>query len=211
MARYTGPVCRLCRTEAKKLFLKGERCHGAKCPIAKKRNPPGKGPRSRMRKPSNFGIQLREKQRLKRIYGMLERQFHNLFERAERMAGKTGDNLISLLECRLDNIVFRMRFAASRSQARQLVSHGHVFVNGKRVTVPSYTVKENDKVEMQEKSRKLLVIKEGLKEFTRSGVVPWLEVDPDNMAGTVKAIPRRSDVTDIAEVNEQLIVEHYSK
>ena len=127
------------------------------------------------------------------------------------MAGKTGDNLISLLECRLDNIVFRMRFAASRSQARQLVSHGHVFVNGRRVTVPSFTVKENDKVEIQEKSRKLLVIKEGLKEFTRSGVVPWLEVDPDNMAGTVKVIPRRSDVTDIAEVNEQLIVELYSK
>jgi small subunit ribosomal protein S4 len=211
MARYTGPVCRLCRTEGKKLFLKGERCHGAKCPIAKKRNPPGKGPRTRMRKPSNYGIQLREKQRLKRIYGMLERQFHNLFERAEGMAGKTGDNLISLLECRLDNIVFRMRFAASRSQARQLVSHGHVIVNGRRVTVPSFTVKENDKVEIQEKSRKLLAIKEGLKEFTRSGVAPWLEVDPDSMAGTIKAIPRRSDVTDIAEVNEQLIVELYSK
>ncbi len=211
MARYTGPVCRLCRTEEKKLFLKGERCHGAKCPIAKKRNPPGKGPRTRMRKPSNYGIQLREKQRLKRIYGMLERQFHVAFERAERMDGKTGDNLISLLESRLDNIVFRMRFATSRSQARQLVSHGHVFVNGKRVTIPSFTVKENDQIEIQEKSKKLPVIKEGLKEFTRSGVVPWLVVDPDNMAGTVKAIPRRSDVTDIAEVNEQLIVELYSK
>lgn len=211
MARYTGPVCRLCRTETKKLFLKGERCHGPKCPISKKRNPPGKGPRTRMRKPSNYGIQLREKQRLKRIYGMLEKQFHNVFEKAERMGGKTGDNLISLLECRLDNIVFRMRFAASRSQARQLVSHGHVFVNGRRVTVPSFTVKENDQVEIQEKSKKLLVIKEGLKEFTRSGVVPWLDVDPDNMAGTVKAIPRRSDVTDIAEVNEQLVVELYSK
>ncbi|MBN1686849.1 MAG: 30S ribosomal protein S4 [Spirochaetales bacterium] len=211
MARYTAAVCRLCRTEGKKLFLKGERCHGAKCPITKKRNPPGKGPRSRMRKPSNYGIQLREKQRLKRIYGMLERQFHNVFEKADQMGGKTGDNLISLLECRLDNIVFRMRFATSRSQARQLVSHGHVLVNGKRVTVPSFTVKENDQVEIQEKSKKLLVIKEGLREFTRSGVVPWLEVDPDNMKGTVKAIPRRSDVTDIAEVNEQLIVELYSK
>jgi len=211
MARYTGAVCRLCRTEGKKLFLKGERCHGAKCPIAKKRNPPGKGPRTRMRKPSNYGIQLREKQRLKRIYGMLERQFHNVFEKAEGMGGKTGDNLISLLECRLDNIVFRMRFASSRSQARQLVSHGHVLVNGRRVTVPSFTVKENDHIEIQEKSKKLLVIKEGLREFTRSGVVPWLDVDPDNMTGTVKAIPRRSDVTDIADVNEQLIVELYSK
>ena len=127
------------------------------------------------------------------------------------MAGKTGDNLISLLECRLDNIVFRMRFASSRNQARQLVSHGHVRVNGKRVTIPSFTVKENDEVEIQEKSRKLLTIKEGLKEYTRSGVVPWLEVDPDNMRGTVKAVPRRSDVTDIAEVNEQLVVELYSK
>jgi small subunit ribosomal protein S4 len=182
-----------------------------KCPITKKRNPPGKGPRTRMRKPSNYGIQLREKQRLKRIYGMLERQFHNVFEKADKMAGKTGDNLVSLLECRLDNIVFRMRFAASRSQARQLVSHGHVLVNGKRVTVPSYTVRENDQIEIQEKSKKLLSIKEGLREFTRSGVVPWLEVDPDNMTGTIKAIPRRTDVTDIADVNEQLIVELYSK
>lgn len=211
MARYTEAVCRLCRAEGKKLFLKGDRCHGPKCAIAKKRVAPGKGPRARTRKPSNYGIQLREKQRLKRIYGMLERQFHNLFEKAERMGGKTGDNLISLLECRLDNIVYRMRFAASRSQARQLVSHGHVLVNGRRVTVPSFTVRENDKIEIQEKSKKLLVIKEGLREFTRSGVVPWLDVDPDNMTGTIKAIPRRSDVTDIADVNEQLIVELYSK
>ena len=211
MARYTGPVCRLCRAEAKKLFLKGERCHGAKCPIAKKRNAPGKGPRFRSRKMSNFGIQLREKQKLRRIYGVLEKQFRNIFERAEKMSGKTGDNLISLLETRLDNIVYRMRFAASRSQARQLVSHGHVRVNGKRVTIPSFTVREEDQVEIQEKSRKLLAIKEGLKEYTRSGVAPWLEVDPDNMKGTIKAIPRRSDVSDIAEVNEQLIVELYSK
>lgn len=211
MARYTGPVCRLCRTEGKKLFLKGDRCHGAKCPIAKKRSAPGKGPRSRMRKPSNYGLQLREKQKLKRIYGMLEKQFHNLFEKAERMSGKTGDNLISLLESRLDNIVFRMRFASSRSQARQFVSHGHVLVNGKRVTIPSFTVREGDEVEIQEKSRKLMAIKEGLKEYTRSGVVPWLDVDPDNMKGTVKGIPRRADVTDVAEVNEQLIVELYSK
>lgn len=211
MARYTGPVCRLCRTESRKLFLKGERCHGGKCPISKKRNAPGKGPRSRTRKPSNFGLQLREKQKLRRIYGVLEKQFHNMFEKAERMTGKTGDNLISLLECRLDNTVFRMRFASSRNQARQLVSHGHVRVNGRRVTIPSFTVRENDEVEIQEKSRKLLAIKEGLKEYTRSGVVPWLEVDPDNMKGTVKAIPRRGDVTDIAEVNEQLVVELYSK
>lgn len=211
MARYTGPVCRLCRAEGKKLFLKGERCYGAKCPVTKKRNPPGKGPRSRSRKPSNYGIQLREKQKLRRIYGMLETQFRNTFDKADRMVGKTGDNLISLLETRLDNIVYRMRFSASRNQARQLVSHGHIMVNGKRVTIPSFTVRENDNVEVTDSSKRLLVVKEGLKEYTRSGVVPWLEVDPDSMKGTVKAIPRRADVTDIAEVNEQLIVELYSK
>lgn len=211
MARYTDSVCRLCRAEGQRLFLKGERCHSAKCPITKKRNPPGKGPRTRMRKMSNYGLQLREKQKLKRVYGMLERQFRNTFSAAERMGGKTGDNLISLLETRLDNIVFRMRFASSRSQARQLVSHGHILLNGKRVTIPSCQVRENDVVEVAESSRKLVVIKEALKEFTRSGVSPWLDVDPDTLSGTVRGIPRRSDVTDIAEVNEQLIVELYSR
>lgn len=211
MARYTGPVCRLCRAEGKKLFLKGERCYGGKCPVAKKRNPPGKGPRSRTRKLSNYGVQLREKQRLKRIYGMLETQFRNLFEKADRMGGKTGDNLISLLETRLDNIIYRMRFASSRSQSRQLVSHGHILVNGRRVTIPSFTVRVDDQIEIDEKAKKLLVIKEALKEFTRSGVAPWLDVDPDAMKGTLKAVPRRADVTDIADVNEQLVVELYSK
>lgn len=211
MARYTGPSCRLCRAEAKKLFLKGERCFGAKCPISKKRTAPGKGPRSRTRKPSNYGIQLREKQKLKRTYGMLERQFRNLFERADRMEGKTGDNLVSLLETRLDNIVYRMRFAASRKQGRQLVSHGHVSVNGRRVTIPSFTVKIDDNVEITDNAKKLLVIKESLKEYTRSGVVPWIEVDPDNMKGAIKAIPRRADVTDLTDINEQKVVELYSK
>lgn len=212
MGRYIGSSCRLCRAEDKKLFLKGERCHSAKCPISKKRPAPGKEPRWRSRrKRSNYGIQLREKQRLKRIYGMLETQFRNLFDQADRMAGKTGDNLISLLESRLDNMVYRMRFASSRSQARQLVSHGHIQVNSKRVTIPSFHVRESDVVEIHDRSKKLMVIKEALKEYTRSGVVPWLEVDPDGMRGTVRAIPRRSDVTDVAEVNEQLIVELYSK
>lgn len=211
MARYTDSVCRLCRAEGKRLFLKGERCHGAKCAITKKRNPPGKGPRTRTKKLSNYGIQLREKQKLKRIYGMLETQFRNTFAEADRLGGKTGDNLISLLESRLDNIVYRMRFASSRSQARQFVSHGHILVNGRRVTVPSFRVRENDQIEIAERSRKMMVIKEALKEFTRSGVSPWLDVDPDSLSGTVKAIPRRSDVTDIAEVNEQLVVELYSR
>ena len=212
MGRYTESVCRLCRAEGKKLFLKGERCHGPKCPVTKKRPAPGKEPRWRSRrKRSNYGTQLREKQRLKRIYGMLETQFRNVFEKADQMAGKTGDNLISLLESRLDNMVYRMRFSSSRNQARQLVSHGHVQVNGRRVTSPSFGVRENDVVEIHENSKKLMVIKEALKEYTRSGVAPWLDVDPDGMRGTVRAIPRRGDVTDIAEVNEQLIVELYSK
>ena len=211
MARYTGSVCRLCRAEGKRLFLKGERCHGGKCAITKKRPAPGKGPRTRTRKQSNYGLQLREKQKLKRIYGMLENQFHNTFVQAEKLGGKTGDNLITLLESRLDNIVFRMRFASSRSQARQFVSHGHVLVNGRRVTIPSYRVRENDNVEIAESSKKMLFIKEALKEFTRSGVSPWLEVDPDAMSGTIRAIPRRADVTDIADVKEQLVVELYSR
>jgi len=211
MGRYTGPQCRLCRAEKKKLFLKGERCFGAKCPITKKRNMPGKSPRDRMKKMSDYGLQLREKQKLKRIYGMLEKQFRIFFHKAERMPGKTGDNLISLLERRLDNIVYRMRFASSRNMARQLVSHGHISVNGRKVNIASYLVKIEDTVEVLDNSKKLISIKESLKEFTRSGVVPWLEVDPDSMKGTIKGLPIKSDVSDLAEIKEQLIVELYSR
>ena len=211
MARYIGPQCRLCRAENTKLFLKGERCHSAKCPISKKASPPGKGPRFRSRKMSDYGIQLREKQKLKRIFGMLEKQFKLTFEEADRQTGKTGENLISLLERRLDNIVYRMRFASSRKMARQLVSHGHILVNGKRVTISSYRVRENDVVEVQKKSQKLLGIKESLKEYTKSGAKPWLEVNPDEMKGKVVAVPRRSDVTDLEDINVQLIVELYSR
>ncbi|RKX90191.1 MAG: 30S ribosomal protein S4 [Spirochaetes bacterium] len=211
MARYIGPQCRLCRAENTKLFLKGERCHSAKCPISKKASPPGKGPRFRTKKMSDYGIQLREKQKLKRIFGMLEKQFKLTFEEAERQTGKTGENLISLLERRLDNIVYRMRFASSRKMARQLVSHGHILVNGKRVTISSYRVRENDVVEVQKKSQKLLGIKESLKEYTKSGAKPWLEVNPDEMKGKVVAVPRRSDVTDLEDINVQLIVELYSR
>ncbi len=154
---------------------------------------------------------LREKQKMKRIYCMLENQFKITFQRAARMPGKTGDSLITLLEKRLDNVVYRMRFACSRNQARQLVSHGHVLVNGKRVTIPSFQVKVNDKVELGEKGKKLLSVKESLKEFTRSGVAPWLEVNPDTMVGYLRALPRRADVTDLADIKEQLVVELYSK
>ena len=211
MGRYLGPQCRLCRAENVKLFLKGERCSGAKCPITKRRGKPGKGPRARMKKLSDYGIQLREKQKLKRLYGMLEKQFKIFFNRAERIKGITGENLIILLERRLDNLVYRMHFASSRKQARQFVSHGHISINGRKVTLPSYLVQKGDEIEVRENSKKMTEIKESLKEYSRSGVVPWLEVDPDRVCGTVKAIPRRNDITDLADVNEQLIVELYSK
>lgn len=211
MARYLGPKCRTCRAERTKLFLKGERCNTAKCPISKKAGLPGKGPKSRTKKMTDYGIQLREKQKLRKIYCMLEKQFKNTFTQAEKMAGKTGENLIMLLERRLDNVVFRLRFASSRNQARQLVSHGHVYVNGKRVTIGSFRIKEGDVVSIAEKSRKMVGIKESLKEYSKSGVVPWVELDPDNMTGKFLAVPRRSEVVELAAINEQLIVELYSR
>lgn len=211
MARYTGPSCRLCRAEGTKLYLKGERCFTGKCPISKKASPPGKDPRFRPRKMSDYGIQLREKQKLKRMYGMLEKQFLLFFNEADRLQGKTGENLITLLERRLDNVVYRMHFASSRKQARQVVSHGHILVNGKRVTIPSFLVKEDDEIQVLDNSRKMLTIKESLKEYSKSGVSPWLEVNPDDMKGKMKAYPRKADVTELAEINEQLIVELYSR
>ncbi|HON13232.1 MAG TPA: 30S ribosomal protein S4 [Treponema sp.] len=211
MARYTGPVCRLCRTEQKKLFLKGDRCKSDKCPINKKRPAPGKDPKGRVGKRSDYGMQLREKQKLKRIYGMQEKQFGIFFDRALRMPGVTGENLFMLLERRLDNVVYRLRFAVSRTQARQIVLHGHVMVNGKVVNIPSYLVKPNDVIEIKEASKGLTVIKDALKEFGKAGVMPWLHLDPDAMKGTFLAIPRRSDITDLADIKEQMIVELYSK
>jgi small subunit ribosomal protein S4 len=160
---------------------------------------------------SDYGIQLREKQKLKRMYGMLEKQFLLFFNEADRLQGKTGENLITLLERRLDNVVYRMHFASSRKQARQVVSHGHILVNGKRVTIPSFLVKEDDEIQVLDNSRKMLTIKESLKEYSKSGVSPWLEVDPDDMKGKMKAYPRKADVTELAEINEQLIVELYSR
>lgn len=211
MARYIGPQCRYCRTEKRKLFLKGERCHSAKCPISKKRTAPGKGPKSRQKKMSDYGIQLREKQKLKRIYGMLEKQFKLTFEKAEKMQGKTGENLISLLERRLDNVVYRMRFASSRKQARQIVSHGHIQVNGKTVTIPSFILRINDEVTVKDASKKLVIVKESLKEYTKSGTSLWLDVDPDKMKGVIKSLPQRNEITDLADIREQLVVELYSR
>ncbi len=211
MARYTGPVCRLCRTEQKKLFLKGERCKSDKCPINKKRAAPGKDPKGRTGKRSEYGTQLREKQKIKRIYGMVEKQFHLTFEKALRMNGVTGDNLIRLLESRLDNVAFRLHYASSRNQARQLVLHRHVMVNGKLVGIPSYEVKPGDVIEVKERSKKLAVVQDGLKENTKSGTAPWLTLDEDAVKGTFVQYPRREEVTDLADVKEQLVVELYSK
>lgn len=211
MARDIGPKCRKCRADQTKLFLKGERCHTAKCPINKKSGKPGKAPRDRSKKMTDYGIQLREKQKLKRTYCMLEKQFKLTFNEAERQAGKTGENLIVLLESRLDNMVFRLHYATSRDQAKQLVSHGHVLVNGKRVTIPSYRVKVGDEISIVEASQKMLVIKESLKEYSKSGVPAWLELDPDAMKAKVLALPRRSEVAEMANINEQLIVELYSR
>lgn len=211
MARYTGPLCRLCRAEQKKLFLKGERCKSDKCPINKKRPMPGKDPKARIGKRSDYGMMLREKQRLKRTYCMLEKQFRLFFNRALRMPGITGENLIGLLESRLDNVVFRMHFAVNRNQSRQVVQHGHVYVNGKPVNIPSYLVKPGDVVEVKEASKKLNIVKDALKEIGKSGVYPWLTVDEDAMKGTFVSVPKRSDVTDLADIKEQLVVELYSK
>jgi small subunit ribosomal protein S4 len=201
----------LCRQEETKLFLKGDRCKSDKCPITKRRGKPGQGLRARSKKASDYAVQLREKQKVKRMYGMLEKQFSLFFRRAVRIRGITGEHLIVMLERRLDNMVYRMHFAPSRKSARQLVLHGHVQVNGKRVSVPSYLVREGDEIEIREKSKKIVAVKDSLKEYSRSGVVPWLEVDPDRLWGKVRAVPRRVDVPDLADINEQLIVELYSK
>jgi small subunit ribosomal protein S4 len=211
MARYTGPVCRLCRAEGRKLFLKGERCRSDKCPINKKRLPPGKAPKTRIGKKSEYAVQLREKQALKRSYGLMERQFRNVFEKALGLPGKTGDNLIILLERRLDNVVYRLHFATSRAQARQLVNHGHIAVNGKRVDIASYLVKAGDALSVIGAAKKMDTIRQALEEVQKSGVMPWLEVNADEMTGRYVTNPQRQDVTDTADIREQLVVELYSK
>jgi small subunit ribosomal protein S4 len=208
MGRYVGPSCRLCRREGMKLMLKGERCLSSKCAIMKKKLPPGSMPKRRT-KTSEFGIQLREKQKVKRYYGLAERQFKRYFELAARKKGVTGEILLILLEQRLDNVVYRMHFASSRKMARQLITHGHITVNSKKVDIPSYLVREGDEVEVKEPSRKLIPILESMKDISRIGTVPWIEVDPDNLKGNFVYIPKREEID--LPVNEQLIVEYYSK
>lgn len=208
MARYTNSVCRLCRRENLKLFLKGERCYTDKCAIERRNYPPGQHGQSR-RKFSDYGAQLREKQKVKRMYGLLERQFRNLFKEADRQKGITGENLLILLERRLDNTVYRLGFASSRNEARQLVRHNHFLVNQSKVNIPSYLVKPGDIIEVREKSKKMARILEALEGVERRGVPQWLELDKENMRGSVKALPTREDIT--LPIQEKLIVELYSK
>jgi len=208
MARYTGPVCRLCRREKMKLFLKGSKCDSMKCPIERRPYPPGQHGRGRVRNASEYQGQLREKQKARRIYGILEKQFYRYYEEAVRQSGITGENLLRLLELRLDNVAFRAGWGASRNQARQLVRHGHVTVNGKRVTIPSYRVRKGDAVAIGPKARSFIVIRHNLDTIDRQ-VVPWLERGEEGMAVTVRDLPLREHID--VPVREQLIVELYSK
>ncbi len=208
MAKYRGPVCRLCRREGEKLFLKGTRCMTEKCAIERRSYPPGQHGQGRQRI-SEYSAQLREKQKLRRIYGLQESQFRGVFGRAERRTGITGDHLLKLLECRLDNVVYRLGFASSRKEARQLVNHGHLLVNGRKTDVASYTVKAGDSVEVRPKSREIASVLAALDAVEGRGIPAWLELDRAAFKGTVRGIPTKEEIQ--LPVNEQLVVELYSR
>jgi small subunit ribosomal protein S4 len=208
MARYVGPKCRQCRREGAKLFLKGEKCFTARCPFENRDFPPGQHGQRRGRL-SDYALQLREKQKVRRIYGILEKQFRLYYKEADRRKGATGENLLQLLESRLDSVIFRMGFASSRSEARQLIRHKAVFVNGHVVTIPSYSVKAADEVSINESCKKQLRIQGALEMAGQRGTVEWVDVDPKKMTGIFKALPERSELP--SDINEQLIVELYSK
>lgn len=209
MARYTDSSCRLCRREGLKLFLKGDRCYSEKCSFERRGYAPGDHGQAHKKQTSDYGTQLREKQKLKRMYGLLEKQFHGYFVKADRQKGITGTNLLVLLERRLDNMVFRLGFANSRVEARQLISHSHFLVNGKAVNIPSYLLKAGDEVVIKEGSRKIIRITEAMETVVRRGVPHWLELDKVNFKASIKALPVREDLT--MPVQEQLVVELYSK
>lgn len=209
MARYRGPACKLCRADGIKLFLKGKKCLSAKCPINKRNYPPGQHGQRRGGKQSDFGMQLREKQKAKRIYGVLENQFRRYFARADRMRGITGENLLQLLERRLDNVVYRMGFANSRSQARQLVRHNHVMVDGKRVNIPSYSVKLGQTVQLKESSRQIVSVAESMQLRRSTGAHDWIDLNPKDFAGRLTRLPTVEEIG--IPVREQMIVELYSK
>jgi len=209
VARYTGPVCRLCRRERMKLFLKGERCFKEKCAIERRGYPPGQHGQRRGRKAMGYGIQLREKQKVKRIYGLLESQFRLYFQEADRRKGITGENLLQILERRLDNVVFSLGFASSRAQARQLVRHGHILVDGRKVSIPSFQVRVGQAISVREGSRTNVQIRASLESATGRGVPEWLALDADSFTGKIQALPSREDIK--LPISEQLIVELYSR
>lgn len=208
MARYTDSVCKLCRRERQKLFLKGQKCFSEKCPIEERNYPPGQHGLSRRAKVSEYGVQLREKQKIKRSYGLLETQFRNYFEKANKQKGITGENLIKLLERRLDNVVYRLGFASSRKQARQLIRHRHVLVNNVLVDIPAYLLRAGDMIQIKDKSKKLDAIHNSLKRV-KDNTYNWLTVDKATLSGTFVQVPERADVP--LNANEQLVVELYSK
>ncbi len=209
MARYRGSVCRICRRENLKIFLKGDRCYSDKCAFDRKSYAPGQHGQRRRGKTSDYGIQLREKQKVKRMYGLSEKQFRLFFRRSERKKGITGTNLLIALECRIDNVVYRLGFVNSRSQGRHFVRHNHFLVNGKRVNIPSYQIKIGDIIEIREKSRNIQAIGDSLDAVVRRGVPQWLDLEKENLRGVVKSFPVREDLT--MPMQEQLIVELYSK
>ncbi len=209
MARYTGASCRQCRRENLKLFLKGDRCYSDKCSFERRAYAPGQHGQARFRKVSDYAVQLREKQKVKRIYGMLEGQFRRYFEMAEAARGVTGETLLVFLERRLDNTLFRLGFANSRTQARQIVRHSHVLVTGRKVNIPSYLVTVGDVITLKEKSKKNQALIESLDAVARRGVPSWLELDRDKLQGSIKSMPERHEIT--MPIQEQLIVELYSK
>jgi len=208
VAKYIGSKCRLCRREGEKLFLKGEKCFSAKCPIESRPFPPGQHGQRRTRL-SDYATQLREKQKLRRIYGVLERQFRRYYQEADRRKGSTGENLLQLLESRLDNVVYRMGFGASRSEARQLVRHNGITVNGRKVNIPSFQVRPGDVIAVAEKARKQLRVKAALEMAQQRGIPEWLDVDVNKMEGVFKSAPERSELP--SDINEHLVVELYSK
>jgi small subunit ribosomal protein S4 len=210
LARYRGPVCRLCRREGMKLFLKGERCHTEKCAIERRNFVPGQHGKDRKAKIQGYGLQLREKQKVRRIYGVLEAQFRNTFAKAVKMKGITGENLLATLERRLDSVIYRMGLGASRSQGRQIVRHGHIQVNGRKVNIPSFIVKPGDEISVRESSKNNATILSSRDATAHAPSPSWMDVDRENLKGRINSVPRRDELVQIP-INEQLIVELYSK
>ena len=209
MARYTDPSCRLCRRERQKLFLKGTKCFTEKCPVERRAFPPGQHGQSRRMKISEYGVQLREKQKIRRMYGLMETQFRNYFAKALKQTGRTGETLVKMLERRLDNVIYRMGFAPSRKAARQLVTHGHFLVNNQPVDIPSYLLRAGDTIQVRDKSKKLDILHASMKRMKDTAMLPWLSLDKAAMVGTFLNVPERADIP--LNADEQLIVELYSK